>query len=427
MTDFVFKALSSSGRIEEGSIAADSLADAQRALKARGLTLLACNVAKVGAKSQSKTDEPVSRRHVSAAFGTNTGVQATPTSASAGRIKSSEILRFTSELAVLLKAGLPLDRAIKVQIDSAPEGPRQQLLQALLLELKGGRALSIALESRHDVFGTFYISMVRSGEASGNLSTVLAELASYLERAKVVRGTVISALIYPAILAVVALLSIAIMLGYVVPEFEPLFNDMGDALPWLTRAVVALGEAIASWGWLLTLLTIGVVLLTRRWLKTSNGAAWLDLRLMRLPLAGTILRQFEVARFARTLGTLLGNGVPMLRATDIACGTVTNALVSGAMQRLAPAIKRGDRLSNNLDPDIFSPVAIQMIKVGEESGSLNGMLLELAQVYEADVEANVKRALTLLEPALILGMGGMIAIIIMAILMGILSVNTLAV
>lgn len=427
MTDFVFKALSSSGRIEEGSIAADSLTDAQRALKAKGLTLLACNVAKTGAISESKADASLGSRHSSPALRASTGEQTRLKSGGLGRIKSSEVLRFTSELAVLLRAGLPLDRAIKVQIESAPEGPRRVLLQGLLLELKGGRALSVALESRHDVFGTFYTSMVRSGEASGSLSTVLAELSSYLERAKVVRGTVISALIYPAILAVVALLSIAMMLGYVVPEFKPLFDDMGDALPWLTRAVVALGEAVASWGWLLTVLTIVVVLVTRRWLKTPVGAAWLDLRMIRLPLAGSILRQFEVARFARTLGTLLGNGVPMLRATDIACGTVNNALVAQAMGRLAPAIKRGDRLSNNLDPDIFSPVAIQMIKVGEESGSVDVMLMELAQVYEADVEANVKRALTLLEPALILGMGGVIAVIIMAILMGILSVNTLAV
>ena len=236
----------------------------------------------------------------------------------------------------------------------------------------------------------------------------------------------LSALIYPAILAAVAAISVFIMLGYVVPEFEALFEDMGESLPLLTQAIVGLGDVVSAWGWLLLLLSTGVVWWIRKWSTTSQGREWLDLKSLTMPLVGSIMLKYEVARFARTMGTLLHNGVAMLRATDIAVGTVGNSLVRASLGDMPNAIKRGGRLSQALDARVFSPVALQMVRVGEESGSLDTMLLELAQVYEAEVEYEVKRALTLLEPALILVMGGLIAIIIMGILMGILSVNTMA-
>jgi len=327
----------------------------------------------------------------------------------------------------LLKAGLPLDRAIKVQIESAAEGAQKQLLQELLDALKGGKALSAGLEKRSDVFNHFYINMVRSGEASGHLADVLQELAAYLERAKTVRASVISALIYPAILAAVATLSVFVMLGFVVPEFEALFEDMGESLPLLTQMIVGLGDLVSAWGWMLLLLSGASVWWVRRWVATPAGREWLDLKSLTLPLVGSIMLKYEVARFARTMGTLLHNGVAMLRATDIAVGTVGNSLIRASLTELPHTIKRGGRLSQALDVQVFSPVALQMVRVGEESGSLDKMLLELAQVSEGEVEDEVKRALTLLEPALILGMGGIIAIIIMGILMGILSVNTLVV
>ena len=269
--------------------------------------------------------------------------------------------------------------------------------------------------------------MVRSGEASGHLADVLAELAAYLERSKTVRASVVSALIYPAILAAVAAISVFIMLGYVVPEFEALFEDMGESLPLLTQAIVGLGDIVSAWGWLLLMVFAVAFWWVRRWAATAAGREWLDLKSLTLPLVGSIMLKYEVARFARTMGTLLHNGVAMLRATDIAVGTVGNGIVRASLGDMPNTIKRGGRLSQALDARVFSPVALQMVRVGEESGSLDKMLLELAQVYEAEVEDEVKRALTLLEPALILGMGGIIAVIIMGILMGILSVNTLVV
>ncbi len=428
MAGFHYKALSASGQMQAGVIEAGSVAAAQRSLRSQGLTpVKLVPTGNTGATSVvpvvARKEQPVARPVLSRTVVSDAGEEPKRT----GSVKSNDVLRFTSEMAVLLKAGLPLDKAIKVQIDSAPPGPKQQLLQALLDSLKGGKALSSGLEKRPDVFSHFYINMVRSGEASGHLSAVLAELGAYLERAKAVRSTVISALMYPAILAVVATISVMVMLGYVVPEFEALFEDMGEALPMLTRIVIGAGDVVASKGWLLIILGGAAFYGLRRWLATAEGRLWRDSRALRLPVVGSIVRKYEIARFSRTMGTLLHNGVSLLKATDIAVGTVGNGIVRSALLDMAPTIKRGGRVSDALDAAVFSPVAIQMIRVGEESGSLDVMLLELAQVYEGEVEAEVKRGLTLLEPALILGMGGVIAVIIMAILMGILSVNNLAV
>ena len=300
------------------------------------------------------------------------------------------------------------------------------MTEDILNTIKSGRAFTAALEQYPEVFNSFYVSMVRSGEASGNLAGVLSELSTYLERSKAVRSTIVSALVYPAILAVVAALSVAIMLGFVVPEFESIFDEMGDGLPMLTRFIIALGDVVSAWWWLILAVIASVSYFVRRWVSTPEGKARLDAKLLDLPIAGSLLRKFEISRFARTMGTLLANGVAILKAVDIARGTVSNTIIRDRLTGLEPAVKRGERLSKAMSPDTFSPMAIQMVLVGEESGRLDAMLIQLAQVYESEVEADVKRALTLLEPALILGMGGLIAVIIMGILMGILSVNTMA-
>lgn len=412
MPDYSYKAARRDGAIEQGSIAAASEQAALRQLRDKGLTPVRLQLAASGAAVAAT---PVAR----------------PGRLSLGarrdRVGRGEIQGLTSELAVLLRAGLPIDRALKVQIDMSTNSAYTALLQHLLDTVKGGKPFSQGLEARSEHFGNFYVNMVRSGEASGRLAEVLARLAEYLERSREVRATVVSALIYPAILAVVAVLSVAVMLGFVVPQFESLFEDMGDALPGLTRGVIALGNGIERWWWLLALVLAGVGYGVRNWLVTDAGRAWRDRTLLRLPVIGEVLFKYEVARFSRTLGTLLGNGVSMLQSINIAVNTVDNRLVQGSLQPLAPAVKGGRRLSDTLlESKAFSPLVIQMVRVGEESGRLDDMMLELARIYDSEVQAGVKRGLTLLEPLLILGMGGVIAVIIIAILMGILSVNDMA-
>ena len=218
------------------------------------------------------------------------------------------------------------------------------------------------------------------------------------------------------------------MLGFVVPQFESLFEDMGEALPLLTQMVLSGADFIKSWGWLLLIVIIGGGIVFRNWSSTDQGRTALDKRMLGLPLAGGIVFEFEVSKFARTTGTLLGNGVSLLKAISIAIDTVDNRVIRDALQVLPPAVKGGQRMSIALEESkMFTPMVIQMIRVGEESGSLDKMLLELAKVFDDHVQSGVKRGLALLEPILILTMGFIIAVIIIAILMGILSVNNLAV
>lgn len=401
MASFTYKAVGRDGKTRQGVIEASGQELASRQLRAQGLTLL-----KLEAGSNLDDPEKV-----------------------AGKPPSrQEVLSMTSELAVLLRAGLPLDRALKVLIDMAAQPQMQFLLNDLLKAVKGGKALSIAMQSHEKIFGSFYISMVRSGEASGQLSEVLDRLVEYLENAKANRDSVVSALIYPAILLVVAVLSIVLMLGFVVPQFESLFEDMGEALPLLTQMVLSGADFIKSWGWLMLIVIIGAGIVFRNWSSTDQGRTALDRRMLGLPLAGGIVFEFEVSKFARTTGTLLGNGVSLLKAISIAIDTVDNRVIRDALQVLPPAVKGGQRMSIALEESkMFTPMVIQMIRVGEESGSLDKMLLELAKVFDDHVQSGVKRGLALLEPILILTMGFIIAVIIIAILMGILSVNNLAV
>ena len=403
MPHFSYKAVGRDGKPQNGTVEAEGPELASRQLRARGLTLL--------------------QLEAGASAGVGAGGKAV------GKAPSrQEILSMTSELAVLLRAGLPLDRALKVLIDMAAQPGMNQLLNDLLTAVKGGKSLSQALQSYEAVFGTFYINMVRSGEAGGHLSEVLSRLVEYLENAKANRDTVVSALIYPAILAVVSVLSIVLMLGFVVPQFETLFEDMGEGLPLLTQMVISGADFIKRYGWILLILLVGLGLVLRNWAATERGRVSLHRRMLQMPLAGGIIFEFEVSKFARTVGTLIGNGVPLLQAISIAINTVDNQVIKEALNVLPPAVKAGKRMSVALDETaMFTPMVIQMIRVGEESGSLDQMMLELAKVFDDHVQSGVKRGLALLEPVLILGMGFVIAIIIIAILMGILSVNDLAV
>ncbi|MEZ5572081.1 MAG: type II secretion system F family protein [Halioglobus sp.] len=402
MAQFSYKAIGRDGKSRDGTVEAEGLELASRQLRAQGLTLL-------------KLEAGVS----AAAQAGNTAGGKPP-----GR---QEILSMTSELAVLLRAGLPLDRAIKVLIDMAQQPRMSALLNDLLTAVKGGKALSQALQPHEAIFGSFYINMLRAGEASGDVAGVLNRLVEYLDNARKNRDTVVSALIYPAILAVVSVLSIVVMLGFVVPQFKTLFEDMGEALPPLTQLIIGGANFIQNYGLLVLVILVGLGVYLRRWALTEQGKTSLHQRMLKMPLAGEILFEFEVSKFARTVGTLIGNGVSLLKAISIAINTVDNLVIRAALEVLPPAVKAGKRMSVALEETkMFTPMVIQMIRVGEESGSLDQMMLELATVFDNHVQTGVKRGIALLEPVLILTMGFIIGIIIIAILMGILSVNDLA-
>ncbi|MEM1404594.1 MAG: type II secretion system F family protein [Pseudomonadota bacterium] len=401
MAVFYYRAVGRDGKTVDGTLEAAGQELASRQLRARGLTLLSLKAESEGAAVGRSKGRAPSRQ---------------------------DVLSMTNELAVLLRAGLPLDRSLRVLIDMASLPSMAALLNDLLKSVKDGKALSAALQPYVDLFGRFYISMVRSGEASGEMSLVLDRLVAHLEESKATRDSVVSALIYPLILMVVATGSIIVMLAFVVPQFETLFDDLGDALPTLTRVVIGAADFVTGWFWLLAIVIGGVVLGARNYLRSDVGQARLHRFLLKMPMAGTIVFEFEMARFARTLGTLLGNGVPLLRAIDIAIATVGNVILKESLGALQPAVKAGQRMSVALaDTGMFTPMVIQMTRVGEESGAMDTMMLELAKVFDDHVSSGIKRSLTLLEPVIILVMGMLIAVIIIAILLGILSVNELVI
>jgi general secretion pathway protein F len=411
MAEFAYKAASRAGGVVEGRIDARSRAEAIRRLVDQGLTPVGVFEGDAAAPSGAAALPRPGRRW---SFG-------------ADRPTRAEVLALTSELAVMLRAGLPLDNALRVLLGMDHRPPVTTLIGAILDAVKGGMPLSRALSSHGDLFGAFYVNMVRSGEASGQLGVVLSRLVEHLERMRALRDSVVSALIYPGILLSVAVLSVVAILAFIVPQFEQLFRDAREALPLSTRFILAAGDLIRGYGIYLLAGGALTVYVLSRWLRSAAGQRWWQARLARLPVLGRVRHEYNLARFTRTFGTLLGNGVPILTALGIAGETLEDARLRESIKGVAPKVKSGGRLAEALaSTGSFEPLAINLVRVGEETGSLDKMMLELASILDRKVETGIKRGLTLLEPVLILGLGLIIAVVIVSILMGILTVNELA-
>jgi general secretion pathway protein F len=332
----------------------------------------------------------------------------------------------TRELATLLEAGLTLDRSLQILVELTAEPHLVRVLSDLQQRVRGGATFSAALEQQGGQFPRLYVNMVRAGEASGALDQVLARLADYLERTAELRETITSALVYPAILLVVAGLSVIMLLVFVVPQFSALFNDMGAALPLPTRIVVGAGDLFRNYWWamlcVVALLAVGI----EQQLKRPEVRARFDRRLLATPLFGDLVWKLETARFCHTLATLLKNGLPLLTALNLAKEVVSNRKLAGLMDEAAEDLKHGKGLAEPLSRrQVLPQLAMQMIRVGEESGAMDSMLAKVAEIYDRETRSSVRSLLTLLEPVLIIGLGIMVAGIIISILMAILGANDL--
>jgi len=341
-------------------------------------------------------------------------------------VTRDHLLAITRELATLLRAGLTLDRALEILIGLATVQPAAALLQQVRDDVRGGKSLSQALDVRRDVFSRFYVNIVRAGEAGGALGVVLTRLADTMERNKDLRESVKSALIYPTILIGVAVTSVIVLLIWVVPQFEQTFSQAGKALPLPTQAVVLLGTVMRKWWWAIAALVVLFALWLPRHLRRPAVKHRWDVRLLGMPLVGDLLTKVEVARFARTLATLLSNGVTLLAGLAIVRETLANSVLAGALDGVITRLREGKGFGRPLaDTGLYPKLATQMILVGEESGRLEEMLTRVADVYDREVQMAIKRFLAVLEPVMILGLAVMIGGIVFSILLGVMGMSEL--
>jgi len=342
------------------------------------------------------------------------------------RITRRDIHNLTRELATMLSAGLPLTHALATLASLTDKAATADLYEHIRSNVETGSALSAAIEQSGGPFSTFYVSLVRAGEASGALDLVLTRLAEYQTRAQQLRDAIFAALLYPIILLFVAGSSLLVLLTYVVPQFEPLFEDLGQSLPVSTQIVIALATALREYWWAIPLAGVALWFAAVRLLARKDFRRAWDAFVLRLPIFGDLITRIEVTRMCRTLGTLTSSGITLLDAVEIARESVTNEIFAEALALVGKDLARGRGLSQPMaEAGCFPQLVIQLVKVGEETGGLSSMLLKLADIYDEETQGAIKRLLALLEPALILGLGLLIAFIIVSILLAILGLNEL--
>lgn len=342
------------------------------------------------------------------------------------RASRADITNLTRELATLIQAGLPIDGALEILIELTEDAAPHALLEEILADLKGGASFSDCLAARDGVFPPYYISMVRAGEAGGTLNVVLARLSEFMERAQATRETIRSAMIYPAILVGMAVLAVVVLLTVVVPRFRPMFEDAGKSLPFSTQIVVALGDGFQAYWWLMLIVLFAIVTGLRWQLRRPAFRLRWDRVMLKVPIFGDLIIKADVARFARTLGTLVGNGVSLLDALTLAGSTLGNKALAHELIAVSDAVRQGRPLTDPLiQSGMFPKLALHLTRVGEETGQLHQMLLKIAEIYDEEVQRAIDRMLALLVPVLTIVLGLLIAGIIGSILAAILSVYQL--
>ena len=333
-------------------------------------------------------------------------------------LAGERLVQFTQQLSTLLGAGQPLDRALSILLDSPDDARARDVIADVREAVRGGAPLSSALERQHGVFNRLYINMVRAGEAGGSLQDTLRRLAEYLERARALRGRVINALIYPAILLLVVGFALLFLLGYVVPQFAQMYESLDVEQPWFTSMVMALG-AFVQQAWFVLL---ALPLLAAWWFdRKRRDPAFRDRFddwLLRQRLIGPLVAKLETARLARTLGTLLRNGVPLLSALGISRNVLFNRALWADVEAAAEQVKNGHGLASSLGRGKrFPRLALQMIQIGEESGALDSMLLKTADTFEQDTSQSMERLLALLVPVITLVLAGIVGLVVLAVLL----------
>jgi general secretion pathway protein F len=343
------------------------------------------------------------------------------------RISADDIAITTRQLSVLVGAGVPLVEALSALVDQVDHERMKRVISDVKQRVNEGSSLADAMAVHPRVFSTLYVNMIRAGESSGALEVVLVRLADFTESQARLRSKVIGTLTYPAAMLVIGVVIMGILFTVVIPKITKIFDDTRVALPWTTKALIGFSSTVHDWWWVFLGAFAGAVWLFLRWRKTASGRAAWDSWVLTAPLFGSLIRQIAIARFSRTLATLLKSGVPLLTALDIVKNIVGNVRLSKVIEESRESIKEGESIAAPLKRSgEFPPLVYHMVAIGERSGQLEEMLNNVANAYEAQVDTKVGAMTSLLEPFMIVGMGVVVAFIVFSILMPILQINNLA-
>ncbi|HEY1240193.1 MAG TPA: type II secretion system F family protein [Bryobacteraceae bacterium] len=403
MSTFFFRAVASDGRMRSGSLTGDSEKLIARELRKQGLTPVYVGIKPKGSSFEIKLP----------AFGKN---------------KRRNVLFFTQELSTLLSAGVPLDRALSITGELTDQAEFRFIVLDVLRVLKSGRTLADSLATHPDYFSDLYINMVRAGEASGALAIIFERLADFERSRDDLRSYIVSSMIYPALLALVGVSSIFILLEFVVPRFASMFADSRMKIPAPTQMMLSASQVVQSYWWVGASALVAFTIFWQVYTRTPAGRLWWDGARLRIPLLGDALRKAETARFARAMATLVANTVPLVQSIGISAATLGNQTFSRALVGVAQGVKRGEGIAGPLRrAAVFPPLASHLLMVGEETGRLDTMFSRMADIYENDTRASIKRFTAVFEPIVILVMGIMVGALILSMLLAITSINDVAV
>lgn len=342
------------------------------------------------------------------------------------RVSMSNVLEFTEQLSDLLRAGLPLDRALKILQGTFENPAMKEIVRGIYLEVEKGHSLTDAFSQYRNIFPRVYINMIRAGEEGSILQLALSRLIDYYERTLEFRNFLITSSVYPVLLFLFGIVSLIVLTVVVIPKFGEIFHDMGQELPFAAAVLINTSNFLVAYGWLILLgmgfLAWGFV----AYVRTPAGQVWWHALLLRLPVFGKLMLKIHLARVCRTLGTLIQSGVPILTGIHIIQGLTDNIPLKKALERLQQAIKEGRGVAQPLRTDaLFPPLLGHLATVGEETGSLDKMLLKVADQYDADIKKATKAFISIFEPAMIVIMGGLIGAIVVSMLTAIFSINDL--
>ncbi len=402
-TTFHFRAIATDGKVRTGTLTAPSEKAVASELRKQGLTTVY-----VGTRSDG-------------------GISVKLPSLGGGA-RRKDVLLFTKELSTLLNAGVPVDRALSITNDLVERPAFQSVVQDVIRVLKGGKSLADSLAGHPAYFSDLYVNMVRAGEASGSLSAVFERLVEFEETRDELRNYMVSAMVYPVLLTLVGLGSILVLMYFVVPRFAAVFEETRMEMPLPTKIMLETSNFVQAWGWVGILTVVAALAALQFYTRSAEGRLWWDSFKLKIPLLGDALRKAETARFAASMGTLVANSVPLVQSLGIAGAILNNKRIAGCLESVSQGVKRGEGIAGPLrKTGEFPALAGHLLSVGEETGRLDQMFHQMAEIYEADTRAAIKRFTSLFEPLVILVMGVMVGALILSMLLAITSINEVAV